>query len=120
MTNSSNNNSNGIRNEPIEVWFLTSIISGENVKKKVPYYSHLRHRTFGFYWRYEDALEAVRVNRCNMQECLYSYLVVERIREGVPGELREEKWFKWNEHRRKWVSGKKPGEYRHLSGWALG
>lgn len=52
-------------------WFLTSIVD------------YNRCRTFGFYHEYTDALDAVMTNKCNMEESLYEYLVMEKIAEGI-------------------------------------
>lgn len=87
-------------------WFLTSIVD------------YNRCRTFGFYHEYTDALDAVMTNKCNMEESLYEYLVMEKIAEGIHPEVLEEYWFKWKNSN--WISCKKPYHCSLLTNWALG
>lgn len=54
-------------------------------------------RTFGYFSKLDEALKAVQENRCNMQECLYNYLVIEGIGEGIHALVEEEYWFTWEE-----------------------
>lgn len=92
-------------------WFLTSIVSNQKVN---------RTRTFGFYKEYSDAITAVFETRCNMHECLYDYLVMEKIAEGIHPDVVEEIWFYWDDDRNAWGSCEKPAFAMGLTNWALG
>jgi hypothetical protein len=105
------------KDDPSKIWFLTAVISKE-VAKERGYDHSLNHRTFGYYKGFHAAYQAVKENRCNMHECLYEFLVMERIEAGVHGEMKEEEWFKWSGKR--WIPCKKPLEYRGIINWALG
>ena len=101
-------------------WFITSIISKETIARH-PYYKSTRSRTFGFYEKYNEALTAVLENRCDMVECLYDYLVMEYIEEGIHPMVIHDFWFKWNDEQRKWVElEKRPEEYIGITNWGLG
>lgn len=92
-------------------WFLTSIVSTQRVN---------RTRTFGFYKEYSDAIEAVFENRCNMCECLYDYLVMEKIGEGIHPEVVEEIWFRFDDGLNGWMLCEKPEFSQGTINWALG
>ena len=105
----------------LSMWFLTSIHVDES--------KMLRHpkgeiklekftRTFGFYHRTFDALAAVKENRMNMHECLYNYLVMERIAEGIHSICDDEEWFKWG--KKGWTPCNKPEWAKGMVNWALG
>ncbi len=82
-------------------WFITSICS-DNVLNEIRIQNqNLRQtrpqRTFGFFNTYTEAIAAIEENRCNMQECLYDYLVLEYIDPGIHPLSHIVEWFKWND-----------------------
>lgn len=108
------------RHDPEANWFLTSIwfevvavhpVTGEIKTKR-------DCRTFGYYKGWDKAYAAVKENRCNMHECLYQYLVMENIGEGVHALANDEQWFKWTRNR--WKDCKRPKELQGFTNWALG
>ena len=56
-------------------------------------------RSFGFFYNYEDAVEAVEQNYCDMHEGFYEYMVIEPVKSGIhPYTLNEhQRWFKFND-----------------------
>ncbi len=101
-------------------WFLTSIwfevlathpVTGEVKTKRDT-------RTFGYYKGWDKAYNAVKENRCNMHECLYQYLVMECIGEGVHPLPKDEQWFKWTGKR--WKECRKPKALQGITNWGLG
>ena len=52
-------------------------------------------RCFGFYYFLPFAERAVRENHCDMQECYYSYIVIEKIGTGIHAGATEVKWYRW-------------------------
>lgn len=103
-------------------WFLTSVEVKKFPEIRNPKTGEMKvtkfPRTFGYYHDYADALAAVRENRCNMHECLYQYLVMECIGEGVHALREKEEWFKWSG--KKWKPCKKPEWAWGMVNWAVG
>jgi len=98
----------------VSCWFITAIAVEDDSPQSRD------SRCFGFYAEYADAMSAVMQNRCDMRECLYDYLVMEEIGEGIHPEVKKEIWFKWMEERRGWYHCVKPSEFVGVVNWALG
>lgn len=98
------------------MWFITSIYLAVPENKESSTRAETK-RTFGFYSHPADAIEAVVTNRCNMHECLYNYLVIENIGEGIHPSAEYEEWYKWED---KWVQCLKPEPLVGIINWALG
>lgn len=80
-----------------------------------------RSRTFGFYDHYNDANTAIRENRGNMEECLYDYLILEYIEQGIHPMVLKEEWWMWNTALNRWMELEtKPTEFAGIVNWALG
>jgi len=95
------------------MYFLTSIICKEFGCPPLG-----ATRTWGYYSKYEDAYTAALENRFNMIECLYDYLVIEKMSEGIPAMCEKEVWFK--EENNKWVPCDRPAEVLGTCHWAIG
>ena len=91
------------------IYTITAIATGGKAPKT---------RCFGFYHQKSDAFEAVKENRYNLHEYLYSFLVIEEFYEGIHSFPEKEIWFKWN--MKKWTSCDKPKWSNHVVCWALG
>lgn len=92
-------------------WFITTVVK---------YNPHVK-RTFGFYDKYQDAYKAIIENRGNMSECLYDYLIVEYIEQGIHPEVHTEEWWWWVEKNKRWENGiEKPENFKSIINWALG
>jgi hypothetical protein len=103
-------------------WFLTSIIGKENSQyESVPESKLNNQRTFGFYDDYRHAYLAVERNYANMEECLYDYLVMEYMEEGIHPTVHAEYWWQWNKEINCWKSlQEKPKEFVGIVNFALG
>jgi hypothetical protein len=77
-------------------------------------------RCFGFFGTFEKAQTAVDNNTGNMRECLYEYLVIEEINEGIHPHVIKEWWNKWSENKNKWEPCDKPEEFFGTVNWSLG
>lgn len=108
------------RHDPTKNWFLTSIwfevVAIHPTRGEIK--TDRKTRTFGYYKGWDAAYKAVKENRCNMHECLYQYLVMEQIDEGIHALCQDEQWFKWT--RNGWKDCKKPKELQGFTNWALG
>lgn len=108
------------RNDPSQTWFITSIwieiIATHPTKGEIK--GNRISRTFGYYKGWDKAYAAVKENRDNMHECLYNYLVMENIGEGIHACCNDEQWFKWTGKR--WKDCRKPNWAKGLTNWALG
>lgn len=100
------------------MWFITSVIKDLDHPERRR--MGLDHRTFGFYQERQEACIAIEENRGNMEECLYNYLVLEEINEGIHPEVQTELWYHWSEEHRKWMPCTKPSEFIAIVNWALG
>lgn len=84
-----------------------------------------RSRCFGYYFGQQKAYEAALGNYGGMDECLYDYLVIEKIGPGIHAIVDSEQvfWFKWLHEKGFdgcWIACKKPqGErFERTIGWA--
>lgn len=94
-------------------YFLTSIYDGPKM-----FVHRKARRTFGYFDTLGKAYKAVSENQCNMQECLYNYLVIEGIGEGIHALCEEEHWFCWEGSQ--WKVCEKPGFLKGTVNFALG
>jgi hypothetical protein len=99
-------------------WFITAIESQKEGVSNAEYFTKHPPRTFGFYAEYSDAVVAILANTMNMHECIYDYIVLEKIGEGIHPQTEEEYWFKWNGS--KWEMCEKPAFVCFICNFALG
>ena len=106
-----------------EIWFLTAIHVDESKMIVHPTKGEIKvekfTRTFGYYRGFDKTSLAISENRCNMHECLYNYLVAERIGEGVHALCDNARWFKWG-GKKGWTACKRPKWAEGMTNWALG
>lgn len=76
-------------------------------------------RTFGYFNDLILALIAVEENKGNLHECLYNYLVIEGIREGIHAKTEEEYWYQWQKDHWKKLK-EKPEFLKGIVNFALG
>lgn len=91
------------------MYFITSIVSDEKFRHK---------RTFGYALDLSTATDYVDCNAGNMQECLYDYLLIEKIGPGICSEAEQIAWYKWEYPH--WVKCKRPIEFSHVVNWSIG
>jgi len=92
------------------MFFITAIISKEN--------SCRNKRTFGYALDLLTAMDYVKHNAGDMHECLYDYLLIEKIGPGIHPEAEQVVWYKW-EHPN-WVRCNQPIEFSYIVNWAIG
>ncbi len=96
-------------------YFITSIYW----EKRFPLPDKHSSRTFGYYSTLEKAMKAVEGNLCNMQECLYNFLVIEEFVEGVHPICDTTYWYEWKWQRWEQISNQ-PEQFNGIINWALG
>jgi hypothetical protein len=101
------------------IWFVTSIYLAKTMHDENPVRVEAK-RTFGYFHHEIDALDAVAENRCNMHECLYNYLVIERVPSGIHAMAESEQWYQWDEVENKWAFCTKPTTLEGIISWAVG
>jgi hypothetical protein len=82
-----------------------------------------RSRTFGFYNFYTEAYKAIEENRGGMDECVYDYIILEYIEEGIHPMVHAVNWWMWNKTQNKWQylsPDYYPKEFAGICNWALG
>jgi hypothetical protein len=52
-------------------------------------------RCFGFFFDRDSAIEAIKTNHGDMEECYYSYIVLERQYAGIHALATQMAWYKW-------------------------
>ena len=57
-------------------------------------------RTVGYYSKEKDAIECVKNNYCDLNECgAYNHIVIENIPEGIYNYDFKPQWFEWNKNK---------------------
>ena len=77
-------------------------------------------RTVGFYFDEKKAIENVKDNSCDIEECLYDWAVIEEMPAGFYICPTKEMWFKWNEDTKKYEKCEKPEETKGIINWGIG
>lgn len=93
------------------MWFITGINLATKPKAT---------RCFGYFTTFNRAVEAIKENRGNMEECLYDYLVLEEFGEGIFNCSEKEVWFRWDDSLRKWNGVYKPEELENIVSFGIG
>jgi len=99
-----------------------SISPSERKKKTKEYWSHGGNRTVGWCKKPEDAKNIVENNQCDIHECSYKYVVIEKVSDGVYGSRMGncEQWYEWNETENKYVPIDKPVKLKSIIGFSIG
>jgi hypothetical protein len=78
-------------------------------------------RCFGYFTDKGESIKTVKTNQSDLHECLYDYIVIEDLKEGLycgmefaPAEI----WFQWNGT--EWVECIKPDFAKSIFNWAIG
>lgn len=77
-------------------------------------------RTFGFYADYCKVKKALNTNRCDMNETIYNYAIVEEIDQGIHPTVIWTKWFKWDREKQGFFEIEEPEETKLYTNYALG
>ena len=91
------------------MYFITAIQDGKNRHNK---------RCFGYYKDLRTAKSNVLNNVGSMNECLYSYIIIEKINEGVHAIPSWDTWFWWRNN--KWEEINPPQWSNGLINWSIG
>lgn len=108
--------------ENIKPYFITALVITDN--KDHWAYGHTR--CFGFFFKKETAIRAIKENWGDMHERLYNYIVIETIGEGICPIVEPVQenyiWFKWegDSDNGKWVETTCPKGYNNICNFALG
>lgn len=77
-------------------------------------------RCFGYFIDKQVALQAADENWADMHECLYAWLLIEKIPEGLHAIPEEEIWYKWDSGLSAWLHADKPEWSRGIINWSIG
>ena len=72
---------------------------------------------FGFYYKKQDAIDAMHENACDIRECVYDYGFVIEQREGLyEYPTREGRiYFKWDENRQGFYEAEEPEAMKYFA-----
>ena len=78
-------------------------------------------RCFGYKKTFEEADQTVKENRCDINETIYDYAVIEFIEDGIHQICLENRWFyKFNYEKRIYEAINKPEEFRGFCNFSIG
>lgn len=75
---------------------------------------------FGYFEKYEDAVERLHNNTCDMHELLYDFAVVEEIPTGIHPDVQSRQFFAFDKARDGFFEIDEPKEVMGLCNFALG
>jgi hypothetical protein len=84
------------------------------------YYPNGDVRCFGYFENRQKALLAADENLADMHECLYNWLLIEKIPEGLHVMPTEEIWYQWDTGLECWVHVEKPKWSFGTINWSIG
>jgi len=85
-----------------------------------PFDSGCHRRVFGWFKDLKRAKKAVETNECDMEECLYNYIIIEEMKPGIHCHVIKEHWYKWNVRKRKWLPILKPKKLAGIINFTIG
>lgn len=96
------------------MYFLTMIETDRNFKE------YSSSAAIGYFKTYEEAVEILHSNYCNINETCYNYAVVEQIHPGLYPSPEKTIFFKYDPEKNGYFEIEKPKIFNHLSNFALG
>lgn len=79
------------------------------------------HRCFGYKETFDKADQAVKENRCDINETIYNYVVIEFIKSGIHSICLENRWFyKFDYDKGIYEPIEEPGEVKGFCNFAIG
>ena len=78
------------------------------------------NRKVGYTHTLEYAKDILRDQPHNLHECLYEYIVIEKICEGIFRSVQSEYWYEWDEVEQIWNECGKPAEFRSIVNFGIG
>lgn len=100
------------------MYFLTSLFRKTKEEGFEPEIQSTR--CFGYFPDKPAALRAADENWADMEECLYNWLVIEKIPEGLHAMPEEEIWYEWDNGLGKWIHEEKPVWSKGIINWSIG
>jgi hypothetical protein len=94
------------------MYFITSIFKPEPPRRDGC------NRCFGYYLLEKDARRSVYLNRGNMQESLYNFIVIEKIGQGIHAMAEAVQWYEWRHN--KWTEITPPEFSVGICNYAIG
>jgi len=88
-----------------------------DIRKRKKLLKESYRRTFGWYSKLKDAKRTVKINRGDLYECSYKYIVIEEFPEGVWSCGKKEWWYEWDG--KKFCSIKKPDFIMNTINWGM-
>lgn len=92
------------------MWFITMITDLEEFST----------RTVGWYETKEVAENSVRENRCDLNETIYDYAVIEFVPKGLYANDNRGLWFKFNYETKKYEDIDCPKDFLNIVGIGIG
>lgn len=99
---------------------IDELIAKDGTKTGFPDFGDLR--VVGYYFTYEDAINAVVHNECDIFETMYKYALIEKVEPGLySGASAENRWlFKFNQDSYEYESVAIPEIMEHIYGLSIG
>lgn len=100
------------------MYFITVF---DKVEPNEMYYAEFGdQRTWGYYPKYEMAVNALHENRTDMHEGCYEYALIEKIGPGICANVEEKQWFKWDKEQRGYFEIEEPECVKCITNFAIG
>ena len=77
-------------------------------------------RAFGYFHEYEDAVQRLHENTCDMHECMYRYAVIEKVWPGIHPYVESRQFFKYDKELDGFFEIDEPETIKRLCNFALG
>ena len=77
-------------------------------------------RVFGFKKTWEEAIESLHNNTCDMYEYLYIYAVIEEMEPAIHPDVIRRQFFKWDNEKEGFFEIEEPDFMKHFCNIALG
>lgn len=100
------------------MYFLTAILYKAKEEGYEP--QPITERCFGYFEDRQKALHAADENWADMHECMYNWLVIEKIPEGLHAIPEEEIWYEWDAGVNHWIHVDKPCWSCNIVNWSIG
>lgn len=77
-------------------------------------------RVFGYYENWNDAVESMHNNICDIHETIYEYGIIEDVTAGLYSCFNKRQLFKWNKERQGFFEIEEPKFFRHVGNLTIG
>jgi hypothetical protein len=95
--------------------------SGEKIYCIVGYNTSIKtHRCFGYYITYDSAVDSLKKQWKDIEECLYDSFFIEEFKEGLQPLGKIIDYYEINDSQRNLVKRETPSEIRSFVNWSIG